>query len=113
MEIDGKTRVYLTSGENAWEIYPVQTRHEDQLVGVAAQAVFSHVDFRGVYHLVTSRATLQKTTAIREGFGIEDINTHERFDISTLGLPLLDGDIKVANELEKRTGKKGLTIVLS
>lgn len=123
MEKDRKTRVYLTGGgePHVIEVFPKNGMHgKDEIKEDKANAILSNTDYRGVYFWQGQRdlRTHGFGKTDREGYGFEEKQTSERFDISIMDWKPGEkhdqkGYKKIADILEKRSGKKGLTIVIS
>mgnify|MGYP001562371397 FL=1 len=120
MEQDGKTRIYVCGGGNGdprlRELFPNLVNFlddESAIVGVQAFAILGRVDYYGVSHRIserTSNGRLGKT--LKVGYGFRD-KENIRFDISTMDWKHDDEDKNLASELERKSGKTGLTIVIS
>lgn len=117
MENDSVTRVYITSGEgDAWEQYPNKQNFEDRLLGLVAQAVLAPCDFRGVnYEVFTLKPGpgIKYDKKVSGVWGFTDKSNGTTFDVDKTQWSHDEKYSKLAEELEKRSGKKGLTIVVS
>ena len=120
MEKDKVTRIYAAGGDGlnarVTESYTNEYTPENTARGATAAAILSRADYVGVYHWQGQYATAKHPGRTdKEGYGFTDTATNERFDVSVKkvrgGAYSNAADAKVAKDLEKRSGKKGLTII--
>lgn len=117
MEPDGITRVYITSAsKEAWLMYPEETHHESRLQGSAAQEVLKRADFHAVniksFEVNPGRYGSRGET-ISDEWGVFPLPDGEQFDVNRKGWKHSERYSRLAQVLEKRSGKKGLTILVS
>ncbi len=109
MEFDGKTRIYITgSNKTAWQTYPEYTGRESRLEGAPAAEILERADYRAVDYASYDNGTLTKKTWI-----VFPEGTDESFELDRMGLRHDEEYPKLAEALEVRAGKKGLTITVS
>jgi hypothetical protein len=109
MEPDGITRVYITSAaKGAWLVFPEETPYEACLRGAAARRVLDRADF----HAVNSES-FNWGNKVRDEWGVFPKPDGAHFSVNRKGWKYSEHYSKLAKILEKRTGKKGLTILVS
>jgi len=113
-EKDGQTRVYITSARNeVWEVYPEEKPYDERIVGEAALAILSRVDFRGVNsESFKIQPDGQWGEKVRDEWGMFSPDG-KSFSVNRKGWKSDEHYSKLAKILQKRAHKKGLTIVVS
>lgn len=115
MERDGITRVYITSARNdAWEAYPKNRPYEDRLTDDEALEVLSRVDFRCVNSEsfgVNPDGSWGKK--VIDEWGVYPKPEGKGFNVNRKGWKSQERMSKLAKILERKAGKKGLTIIVS
>ncbi|MBI3443603.1 hypothetical protein HY008_02945 [Candidatus Woesebacteria bacterium] len=106
MERDGITRIYRTVGFiSACEVYPQNKPYEERLQGKALEEVSGRADYKCI-GIDTGKKLEKKWSVYPKPRGMH-------FAIDIMGLQPEEEYSKLAQILEGKAGKKGLTIVLS
>ena len=113
METDGVTRVFVTGGgePKVRQVWPV--REETEITGEMAKIVLERAEFRCVSVIYSNRGTHKTTRILWDVYPKNWKTAQELFEVNRKGWTGDQHYSKLAEALERRTGKKGLTIVVS
>lgn len=121
-EKDGKTRVYVQGGNpdnassnlTAWQLYPERTNPQNAHTGQEAREINGRADYVCVNSETFARRKDGKPgfgEQLSDEYGVYPTDGSEPFRFNKMGIPWDKEAEKLAKELEKRAGKKGITII--